>query len=94
MNQIGQDVLESSPLESNNSRNPRTEYDSISIQEHLDALELLKACSQEIYSLFGYSKGAWLLYLHSVTLARGLSQQRQTILRLSVTHRGDRTCLT
>ena len=30
-----------------------------------------------------------LLYLHSVTLARALSQQRQTILSLSVTLRGD-----
>jgi hypothetical protein len=77
MSQIGQDVLESSPLVSNNSRNPRTEYDPISKNEHLDVQERLKVCRQEVYSLFGYSKGLFLLYLHSVTLARALSQQRQ-----------------
>ena len=60
----------------------------------LDALEPLKASSQEIYSLFGYSKGVLLLYLHSVTLARALSQQRQTILCLSITLCGDHTYLT
>ena len=87
-------MLASSQLELSKSRKTQTEYDSISSQKNLDALEPLKACSQEIYSLFGYSKGVLLLYLHSVTLAHALSQQRQTILRLSVTHRGDRTCLT
>ena len=65
MSKIGQDVLESSPLVSNSSRNPRTEYDSISKNEHLDAQELLKACSQEVYSLFGYSKGVLLLYIYT-----------------------------
>ena len=86
-------MLASSQLESSKSRKTQTEYESISIQPNLDALDPLKASSQEIYSLFGYIKGLLLLYLHSVTLARALSQQRQTILILSVTLRGDRTYL-
>ena len=75
MSQIEQDVLESSPLVSNSSRNPPTEYDSILKSKHRNVQERHKACSQEVYSLFGYSKGVLLLYLHSVTLACALSQQ-------------------
>ena len=87
-------MLESRELESSKSRRNETEYDSISNQTNLDALEPLKPSSQEIYSLFGYSKGVLLLYLHFVTMAHALSQQRQTILSMSVTLRGDRTYLT
>ena len=65
MSQIGQDVLESNPLVSNSSRNPPTEYDSILKSEHWDVQERHKACSQEVYSLFGYSKGVLLLYIYT-----------------------------